>query len=66
MNKESRTEKLKKVLLARLHTLSAQMLQEVVGGQAHIGSATGEQAPGGCLKASIRWPAESPAPSAAR
>ncbi len=41
MNKESRTEKLKKVLLARLHTLSAQMLQEVVGGQAHIGSATG-------------------------
>ncbi len=41
MNKESRTEKLKKVLLTRLHTLSAQMLQEVVGGQAHIGSATG-------------------------
>ncbi len=40
MTNNSRTEKPKKVLLARLRTLSAQMLQEVVGGQAHIGSAT--------------------------
>ena len=41
MNKESRTEKPKKVLLTRLHTLSAQMLQEVVGGQALIHGAGG-------------------------
>lgn len=43
MSKSSQTEKLKKSTLTheRLKALSAQMLQEVVGGQAHIESATG-------------------------